>query len=134
MMFEQFWKRFCGDERGVNAVEFALVLPVFVAMLFGVIQMGLAMYFASSVQFSLEKTARSAMLDGDISAGTLQQEFNAALAEFTDKNIQIEYSTQIASGIEIVVLKTNYVHEFEIPLVPAFELAFPVEVRVPVTG
>lgn len=129
-----FCLRFLRDERGVNAIEFAMVFPVFVAMLFGVIQMGLAIYFSSSIQYTLERTARAAMLDGDISAGALQQQFNTQLAEFTDKNIEIDYSTENAGGVEIVVLKTNYLHVFEIPLVPHFEIAFPVEVRVPVTG
>jgi Flp pilus assembly protein TadG len=134
MMTRRFAIRFWRDERGVNAVEFALVFPVFVAMLFAVIQMGLALYFSSSIQYSLEKTARAAMLDGGISSGALQQQFNAQLAEFTDKNVVLTYATDNASGVEIVVLKTNYVHQFEIPLVPAFEISFPVEVRVPVTG
>jgi Flp pilus assembly protein TadG len=133
-MMTNFLCRFWRDHRGVNAIEFAMVFPVFVAMLFGVIQMGLALYFSSSIQYSLERTARAAMLDGDISAGALQQQFNGQLDEFTDKTIVIDYSTDTAGGVEIVVLKTNYVHQFEIPLVPAFEISFPVEVRVPVTG
>jgi Flp pilus assembly protein TadG len=129
-----FARRFWRDERGVNAIEFAMVFPVFVAMLFGVIQMGLALYYSSSIQYSLERIARSAMLDGDISAGALQQQFNAQLAEFTNKAIELQYSIENAGGVEIVVLKTKYVHVFEIPLTPNFEIAFPVEVRVPVTG
>ena len=133
-MMSGFLKQFLSDERGVNAVEFAMVLPVFVAMLFGVIQMGLALYYSSSIQYTMERTARAAMLDGDISAGALQQQFDAQLDEFMNKNIQLQYSTDNAGGVEIVVLKANYVHVFQIPLVPAFEIAFPVEVRVPVTG
>jgi Flp pilus assembly pilin Flp len=131
---ESVVRRFLHDERGVNAIEFAMVFPVFVAMLFGVIQMGLALYTSSSIQYALEKTARAAMLDGDISASTLQQQFAAQLDEFTDKNVVLAYSTENAGGVEIVVLKTNYVHAFEIPLVPVFEMTFPVEVRVPVAG
>ena len=133
-MMDALLNRFLRDERGVNAVEFAMVLPIFVTMLFGVIQMGLALYYSSSVQYSLERTARAAMLDGDISAGALQQQFNTQLDEFTDKNVDVEYSTENAGGVEIVVLKAKYVHQFEIPLVPFFEMSFPVEVRVPVTG
>lgn len=133
-MMIEFVHRFWRDERGVNAIEFAMVFPVFVAMLFGVIQMGLALYVSSSVQYALEKTARAAMLDGGISASTLQQQFNAQLDEFTDKTVVMAYSTESASGIDIVVLKANYVHVFQIPLVPVFEISFPVEVRVPVSG
>lgn len=134
MTLQIFLLRLWRDERGVNAIEFAMVLPVFVAMLFSIIQLGLAMYTSSSVQYALEKTARAAMLDGDISAAALQAQFNAALDEFTDKQLQVTYATETASGVGIVVLKTTYVHQFEIPLVPEFSISYPVEVRVPVTG
>jgi Flp pilus assembly protein TadG len=126
-------KSFWADERGVNAVEFAMVLPVFIAMMFGVIQTGLALYYSSSVQFSLEKTAREAMLDGGLSSGALQQAFNDELKTFTDKKITIQYALDSQGDVDVVVLKAKYIHVFDIPLVPHFEMAFPVEVRAPVT-
>ena len=72
----KFWR----DRNGASALEFAMILPVFCMMLFGSIQMGIAYYYAGTVQYALERTARVTMIDQDMSAGEVQTAFNAELA------------------------------------------------------
>lgn len=125
------WKRFSAAEDGASALEFALVLPVFAAMLFGTIQMGLAFYFAGSVQFALERTARLTMVDQDMSAGQVQTAFSNELAPFTDQDITINYVVDDTGDVPIAEFTAAYVHEFIIPFVPTFSVTFDVETRVP---
>lgn len=126
-------KRLRADVSGASALEFALVLPVFATMVFGTIQMGLAFYFAGSVQFALERTARMTMVDQDMSAGQVQTAFANELATFTDQDIDVTYSVDNSGPVPIAELSATYVHEFVIPMVPAFEVDFDVETRVPLT-
>jgi hypothetical protein len=56
-----------GDERGSVLVEFALVIPIFAFMLFGMIQFGLAFTGWASLRNSVQSAARMAAI-GD--AGT----------------------------------------------------------------
>lgn len=127
------WKRFCRSEDGASALEFAIIFPVFAAMLFGTIQIGLAYYFAGSVQYALEKTARMTMVDQDMSTGQVQTAFANELATFTDQNITISYTVDNSGDVPIAELSATYSHEFIIPFVPNFTIAFPVETRVPLT-
>jgi Flp pilus assembly protein TadG len=119
------------DVSGASALEFALVLPVFVAMTFGTIQVGLAFYYAGSVQYALERTARITMVDQDMTQGQVQTAFANELSAFTDQDIDISYTVDDAGAVPIAELSATYVHEFIVPMVPSFEVAFDVVTRVP---
>jgi len=125
------WKRFFSATSGASALEFALVLPVFAAMMFGSIQMGLAYYHAGSVQYALERTARIAMVDQDMSTGEVQSAFQNELSTFTDQDIELSYTIDSSGAVPIAALSATYQHEFVIPFVPSFTIDFPVESRVP---
>lgn len=51
-------KNFCSDEGGASAAEFALVLPLFLLLVFGTIASGMMMYGAVSLQRATEVSAR----------------------------------------------------------------------------
>lgn len=58
-----------GDERGVTLVEFALVAPVFLMMLFGLLDVGQMIYGKSLLNGAVEAAARSSSLEiGDTAA------------------------------------------------------------------
>ena len=52
--------RFLGDTRGATAVEFAVTAPVFIAMVFGVIQVCLLLWTQFGMQRAVEAAARCA--------------------------------------------------------------------------
>ena len=55
-----------GDRRGAVAVEFALILPVALMMIFFIIEVGRVLYDMSSLQFAVEKAGRYAMVEMDL--------------------------------------------------------------------
>lgn len=122
-----FWR----NDGGASALEFALVLPVFAAMMFGTIQMGIAFYYAGTVQYALERTARLTMIEQDMSSGQVQTAFDNELSTFTDQNIVINYVVDESGDVPIAEFTAAYVHEFIIPFVPTFSITFDVETRVP---
>jgi len=124
-------KRLLRSVDGASALEFALVLPVFAAMLFGTIQMGMAYYYAGTVQYALERTARIVMVDQDMSTGQVQSAFTNELSTFTDQDIALNYSVDDSGDIPIGVFTADYQHEFIIPFVPSFSVTFNTVTRVP---
>jgi Flp pilus assembly protein TadG len=52
------WRRLAGDRRGTTAAEFALIVPVFVAMVFGSVELGRFMWVRNSLQTAAEAAAR----------------------------------------------------------------------------
>lgn len=68
------------DCRGSTAVEFAMVLPLLVAVVFGVLEFGRAMWMRQSMQFAVEEAARYALANTTASATAISTIASARLA------------------------------------------------------
>ncbi len=55
--------RRCPDRRGQTLVEFALILPIFVLVLFGILDLGRAVYAYSTINNAAREGARLATVD-----------------------------------------------------------------------
>lgn len=51
-------KRFSRSEEGASAAEFALVLPVFLLLVFGLIEMGMLLFTTNQLHWTAEQSAR----------------------------------------------------------------------------
>lgn len=116
--------RFRRDEGGASAVEFAIVSPIFLALLYGVFQVGWALHCASSVRYALEESARAVMLDENFSSGAVEAKMRARLTAIANPAIQVALSTEERTGMELVHLNATYVHEMVIPFLPPYEVTF----------
>ncbi len=56
---------------GATAVEFAIVAPLFLVMVYGVMEVGRALWIKSTMQFAVEETTRYAMVNTSASTSTL---------------------------------------------------------------
>jgi Flp pilus assembly protein TadG len=56
------------DQDGTTAVEFAIVSPVFIAMLFGIIGLCITLFLIGSLHFAVEDGARCASVKTNICA------------------------------------------------------------------
>lgn len=54
-------RRLAACDRGSAAVEFAILLPVFLAFLLGVVEFGRAMWIRQTLQFAVEEATRYAI-------------------------------------------------------------------------
>lgn len=55
--------RLAGDTRGVSIIEFAVLMPVFAVLVFGVMQMGQLFWTQSALQHAVEMAARCASVN-----------------------------------------------------------------------
>jgi Flp pilus assembly protein TadG len=124
-------RQFRLHQGGASALEFALVFPVFAAMLFGTIHMGIAFYYAGSVQYALERTARLTMVDQEMTANQVQAAFDNEVSVFTDQDIVVNYSVDTSGDVPIAALNATYAYEVIVPFVPVFTLTFDAQARVP---
>jgi hypothetical protein len=60
-------RRFAADRSGLSAVEFALLAPVFLALVLGVIELGRAAYTQGVVSFAAQEATRYAVVNYAIS-------------------------------------------------------------------
>ena len=85
------------DERGVAAVEFAIILPVLVLMLMGIIDWGFFFFFSESVVNAAREGARAGVVEPDSGDTTTTAE-TVAQAYLGSANIEIGTGTNEAEA------------------------------------
>lgn len=116
---------------GASAVEFALILPAFVTMVMGTIQMGLVFYQASTVQFALEETARKVMVAPGMTYSQIQTSITDQVRQLTSQTVTVTYSIDSSGPIAIAQLNASFTIQVVIPFVPQFSIPFNAESRIP---
>ncbi|MBI2978322.1 MAG: pilus assembly protein [Rhodospirillales bacterium] len=101
--------------RGATAVEFAIVAPLFLAMMVGVFELSRAMWIKASMQYAVEETSRYAMVNTtktdaelktyaqtkltDAGVGTTGMDFSNTTSDGTVANIEVSYSFQTLTSL-----------------------------------
>lgn len=71
-------RRLLAESRGLTLVEFAILLPVFVALVLGVMQLGQLFWTQSALQHAVEMAARCASINTTLCSTTTQVSAYAA--------------------------------------------------------
>lgn len=124
-------KCFWTAEQGASAVEFAMILPVFVTMTLGTIQMSIVYYQAGSVQFALEETAREVMVDPSMTFSQIAMSIEDKVKSLTAQDVSVTYSVDNSGPVAIAQVNATFSIEVVIPFVPAFTLPFDAETHIP---
>ena len=106
-------RRLARDRDGATAVEFALLLPVLVAMLLGLLSVGMLAFASNSLQFAAEDAARCAAVKTTVctSAASTQA---YALARYAGPKITPAFTyAQAACGHRVTATGV-----FDLGLVP----------------
>lgn len=83
-------KRLRTDERGVTAVEFAMVAGPFLMMLFGIIAVGLYFFTTFSLENAVEQAARVIRTGQAQQAGMTDVQFKAKVCEYVPGHIDCQ--------------------------------------------
>jgi Flp pilus assembly pilin Flp len=63
MTAHRLWRRFAADRGGASAVEFAIILPVFILLVLGSISLAMLTFSISSLNYAVEDAARCAAVN-----------------------------------------------------------------------
>ena len=109
-------KTVVSDRRGATAAEFALVVPIFISMVFGSIELGRFMWLRNSIQTAAESAARcSALKSASCATASATQAFAAQAAMGASVPAASFTVTDEACGR---VVTASYVFTPITPLVP----------------
>ena len=128
-------QRLWSERDGVAAIEFALTVPLLFVLIFGALQVSLALFTGHKVQYAIEETAREMLLG----AGTTEAELQAAIDDRLagmgpTPDLSISLTVDNSRSIPVATVAAEYVHTVSVPLIPEFEMTFPVKVTVPQAG
>jgi Flp pilus assembly pilin Flp len=118
------------DRRGVSAVEFALLAPVFLSMMIGVIEFGRVAYTQGVVSFAAEEATRYAVVNYSIDEGEVRDVARACLLGIDPDRIDAIIVTGPVDPVDntrAISVDVSYTFEFLLPFLP--EGAIPIHGR-----
>jgi Flp pilus assembly protein TadG len=125
-------RRFRADDSGAGAVEFAIVLPVFLAFIFGLFQFGWAQHCTSSLRYALENAARVMMLNPTMTEAQVRGVVLAKLQGISDTNVTVTMTVATqASGTKLATLTGGYSYQIGVPGMASYPIAYSTVVQTP---
>jgi Flp pilus assembly protein TadG len=121
--------RLAQDRSGANAVEFAIIAPVFLALLFGVFQLGWALHLNQSVDYAVQNVTRQlvatpsltlSQVTADVQAQAKQNGVADALQSVTVTLTEDPAGT----SPQMALVSAAYVHTIGVPFLPTYSYTY----------
>jgi Flp pilus assembly protein TadG len=108
---------FLGCRAGSVAVEFALIIPVALAILVGIVEVGRAMWIRASLQFAVEEGARYMMVhqnapDAELSAFALEK-----LVGVDPASVELSLVRETVDGTDFVTINATFQFQYVASLI-----------------
>lgn len=124
-------RNWLAEETGAAAVEFAIVFPIFLAMIMTIFEFGWAQHKLSSIRFAMEKASRDLLIDNTLSESALQTKVQGYLNGIADQNVTITKTSTTSSGVTIVQLRGTYTTNIGVPYMATYPVNWSTTVTTP---
>lgn len=124
-------RRLMAERSGASALEFALVAPLLLILMVGVVVLGQAAYAVASMQWAIEHSVRQFMISKTITGAELEALVRERLGPLGDIEMTIHYSEDEADVIPVARVTAAVSYPVALPLIPAFNLNYTIETHVP---
>jgi Flp pilus assembly pilin Flp len=111
-------RRLARDEAGTTAVEFAIISPLLFTFLLGIFQLGMAYYEGSTIQWSLERSLRTAMVHAETTADDIREEMQDELALIGSPDVDFSYEIDDSGVVQLAVVRADYDVPVRVPFLP----------------
>ena len=118
-------------EGGVTAVEFAMVLPVFITLLFGIFEFSRMIFISSSVQHAIDRASRLAVIDNDVSNADIEAEIAEFLSVSGSPPVNISIVRTMIGTTDVAQVTAQYDHVVSGPFIPEFTVQWNFDTVIP---
>ncbi len=104
--------RFTKSEAGNAIVEFALIVPVFLLMLFGMIDVGRLYWTVSTMEYAVEAAGRYAMINTSASSNQIIAQAQDNLYAIAPSSVTFTTSTNMVNGVNYMTIQAQNTFTF----------------------
>jgi len=122
---------FIASTKGASALEFALVFPLFVMLLFGIIEFGRALSVQNELEFAASQASRMVMIDDSVSNSALETRIRSILHDLSDTDLNVVTSTDTVDGQGYRVVNISYPHQISTPFATPIDITMTATTRTP---
>lgn len=125
-----------GPESGAAALETALVMPIFMTLVFGILNVGWAFYCGAEVRHAIERSTRMIIIDPDTVEADIEAAVVADLHAANPDDVVLTMTTEDvgANGGQIARLTWTYGYTIDAPFMNPAVLDFGSSIVVPLRG
>lgn len=132
-----FGKRLIGNDRGSVAVEFAMILPAFIGLVFAGFYAGWTSLNMHSVHYSLTKAGRALQLNPSLTQSDVQKLVSDYITNLSGdgKSVTITLDKGASSsGAKLDTATASYPLTFTVPLIGTYTYTYTTSVTVVVAA
>lgn len=129
-------KHIIRDDRGSAAIEFSLVVPVFLVMVTGILAVGWAAHSTHNLRYALAEGARALQLKPTITQSELQILVRSKVFEGhgpEDVSVTLTFDP-LSAGVQLAHTTASYPVTFTVPLVGSYSFSYSVSMTIPVSA
>lgn len=120
------------DQSGSAALQFAFILPVLIAFIFGAFQLGLALYSGAAVRSAVQRSSRMLITDPATTDAQLQSAIRSAVVSVPVQDIAVSSTREVISTSETVArVAWTYSYMIQTPFIPTQQMRFDSSIVVP---
>ena len=108
-----------------------MIAPVLFTSIVGLLMLGMAYYEGATLQWSLERTLRAAMIDPSMTASDIEAALNERLEAIGSPDIDFSYVIDNSGSVSMAVVTAGYEVPLHVPFVPDMALHFSAESVAP---
>ena len=132
-----FAKRLMGNDSGSVAIEFAMILPAFIGLLFAGFFAGWTSLNMHSVHYSLTKAGRALQLNPNLTQSNVQKLVSDYVGNLSGNGSGITvtlYKAASNSGAKLDTVTASYPLTFTVPLIGTYTYTYTTSVTVVVAA
>ena len=117
--------------RGATAVEFALVAPIFLMFVLGIIDLGRLFFVKNLMQYATEQTARYAMVNPTATVADLETYAEDEIAALFS-GITFTADTETIDAVQFRTITATYTFSYMMPLIALEDAQLSAKSRTPI--
>ena len=122
------------DRAGTAAIEFAIVLPVFLLFIFGTLEIGRFMWSEHALDYASEQASRYALANPSASLADIQSFAETQVMTVNDSEVTVLVVSETLDGIDYLKVTVTHLYKTLLPLVPFGPFTLTRVARIPVVS
>ncbi len=133
LLARRFLSRLRKNTDGAMAVEFAIIIPVFLVMLFGTLEIANILYVKSTLQHGIETAGRYAMVHIDATPAEIEEEAISRSDYLASLTPTFTVEQMMVSGIPFSIISVSAEYKMLTPIFYGMTLDLSSSMSVPQT-
>lgn len=118
-------------ESGSAAIEFAVLGPVFIVMVFGILCLGEIYFDTQTLQTAVESAGRTIALSSSVTQSQLQTAVQNGLGTIGNPAVTVSYTNTTISGVSVGHLSATMTRSYVVPLIKTYTLTYTADTYLP---